>query len=156
MTETLCGSTLESEFVLTTAADDDQKCACEGCHEDVDEDLSIQLTCDARGSLADYAEVAFCSFECGMEFTHNAPHEVVSEDILLYTNDPLLAEVSYRGTEEFTLEGETEPIKFDTTFAFLTGHEFEPLMADAADAITDITDSHDLPYEAFDVHVSPL
>ncbi|MFD1571216.1 hypothetical protein [Halorubrum laminariae] len=37
MTETLRGSTPQSEFTLTTTLDDDeQECACEECHDDVE------------------------------------------------------------------------------------------------------------------------
>ena len=94
MSQVLHGSTVESEFVLTTASDDDQECACEDCHNDVDEELSFLLTCDVRGSLADYGEVAFCSFTCAREFDRDAPHEVVDDDILIYTADSVLAEAA--------------------------------------------------------------
>ena len=143
MSQLLHGSTPESEFVLTTASDDDQECACEGCDNDTDDLLSLQLTCDVRGSLADYGEVGFCSMTCAMEFNREAPHEAVDDDVLIHTDNPILIEVIYTGQARFIPEGESEPVYFDNTFAAVTGHDIESMMASATEIISDTVDTHD-------------
>ena len=143
MSETLHGSTPESEFVLTTAIDDDQECACEGCHNDTDDLLSLQLTCDVRGSAADYGEVGFCSISCACQFGREAPYEVVDDDIVIRTDDPIIVEVVYTGTNEFTPEGESEPVGFADTFAAITGHDIESMMNSATEIVVDTVETHD-------------
>ena len=98
MTETLRGSTPQSEFDLTTTLDDDdQECACEGCHDDIDEQLTLLLGCDARGMVADYGTVGFCSLDCAREFVSTGPYQSLEEDLIVYTHDPVVATIVHKG-----------------------------------------------------------
>jgi len=143
MSDTVRSSTAESEFVLTTAFDGaDQECACDGCHDDVDDRLSLQLSCDFGGSAADYGHVGFCSIPCACEFSRGAPYEVVDNDILIHMDNPIIVEVTYTGTDEFTPEGDSEPVTFGDTFAAITGRDIEPMMATATEIIVDTVDAH--------------
>ncbi|MFD1572120.1 hypothetical protein [Halorubrum laminariae] len=70
MSETLRGSTPQSEFDLTTTLDDDeQECACEDCHDDVDDPLTLLLGCDIQAMLAAYGHVGFCSLDCAHQLS---------------------------------------------------------------------------------------
>ncbi|MDB9302186.1 hypothetical protein PN417_14735 [Halorubrum ezzemoulense] len=97
MTETLRGSTPQSEFILTTTLDDEIECACEGCHDDVDDQLKLLLGCDARGMVADYGTVGFCSLECARQFVSAGPYQSLEEDLIVYTQQPVVATVVHNG-----------------------------------------------------------
>jgi hypothetical protein len=143
MTETLRGSTPQSEFDLTTTSDDETECACEDCHDDVDDLLTLELACEFGGSAADYGEVGFCSIHCACAFSRGAPYEVVGEDIIIRTDDPIIVEIMYSGVSEFTPEDSSEPVEFGETFAAITGHDLESMMLQATEIVVDTVETYD-------------
>lgn len=99
MTDTLRGSTPQSEFTLATMIDDDtdRECGCEDCHDDIDDQLTLLLGCDVQGMLADFGTVGFCSLDCARQFVSTGPYQSLEEDLIVYTNGPVAATVVHNG-----------------------------------------------------------
>lgn len=141
MTETLRGSTPQSEFELTTTLDDDdQECACEDCHDDVNDQLTLLLGCDARGMVADYGTVGFCSLDCARQFVSTGPYQSLEEDLIIYTQHPVVATVVHNGEV------------VETTLAF----DAEEAIEAAAELVGDLVRDHDLSPDDLSVDTEAL
>ena len=141
MSETLRGSTPQSEFDLTTTLDDEQECACEGCSDDVDDQLTLLLGCDMRGMLADYGRVGFCSVECARQFVAAGPYQSLEEDLIIYTEvQPAVATVVHKGAA------------IETTLGFDT----ETAITNAAEIVGDLVERLDLSPDELSIETEAL
>ena len=141
MSETLRGSTPQSEFTLTTTLDDEQECACEGCSNDVDDQLTLLLGCDIRGTLADYGTVGFCSVECARQFVAAGPYQSLDEDMIIFSEvQPVVATVVHKGAA------------VETTLGF----DIETAVEDAAEIVGDLVERLDLSPDELTIETESL
>lgn len=86
---------VEDSFELTAEPDDNHRCVASSCDEAPHENFSLLLGADIRGAIADYGRVGFCSFECVEEFLEETPYYGVEDDIVVYGNQPIVAEIEH-------------------------------------------------------------
>lgn len=140
MSETLRGSTPQSEFTLTISIDDEQECACHDCRNTPDEDLSLLVGCDVRGTAADYGTVGFCSLDCARNFVSEAPYQSLEADLIISTKQPTAAEIVHCGSV------------VETTLGF----DVETAIDNASDVVTDLVVNHDASPDDISIQLTEL